>query len=101
MNLYIKAISLALIIGLAAEIIRFFMPILKKYFIPRAFIGGAIALILGPELFGSFFDINIISEQILKPWSKVSLFLVNVIFACIFLGKEIPGFKKIFRVSLP
>lgn len=101
MNLYMQAIFIALIIGLSAEIIRFLIPPLKRYHIPRAFIGGLIALILGPELIGSYAAINIINEQVLKPWSEISLFLVNVIFACIFLGKEIPAFKKICRLSLP
>jgi len=101
MNIYIYALFLALVIGLLSEIIRFFIPILKKYHIPRAFIGGIIALVLGPELIGSFSGFNIITEKILNPWSEMSLFLVNVIFACIFLGTNIPNFKKIFRLTIP
>lgn len=101
MNLYLKALFLALIIGFVSEVIRFFIPVLKKYHIPRAFIGGIIALILGPELIGSLSGINVITEKILIPWSEMSLFLVNVIFACIFLGTKIPNFKKIFRLAIP
>ncbi|MCF7859764.1 MAG: hypothetical protein K9N07_10665, partial [Candidatus Cloacimonetes bacterium] len=101
MNIFIKAIFLALIIGFLGEVIRYFIPLLKKYHIPRAFIGGILALILGPELISSFSSINIITKDILEPWSKISLFLVNFIFACIFLGKNIPSFKKIFKISIP
>ncbi len=101
MDLYIKALFFALSIGLLSEVIRFFLPVLKKYHIPRAFIGGLIALILNPELLGSFSTVNLINEDTLKAWSEMSLFLVNVIFACIFLGRKIPNFKKIFSLALP
>lgn len=101
MSLYLNALFLALVIGFLSEIIRFFVPILKKYHIPRAFIGGLLALVIGPELIGSFSDINIINENILDPWSEMSLFLVNVIFASIFLGTNIPSFKRIFKLALP
>lgn len=101
MNVFIKAIFIALAIGLVSEVVRFFIPVLKKYHIPRALIGGIIALVIGPELLGSFASINLITEEVLKPWSDSALFLVNVIFASIFLGKTIPSFKKIFRLAIP
>lgn len=99
--IYFKSLFLATVFALLAEFILGFVPILKKYHIPRAFLGGLIALIAGPQLFGRTLDLNFISQDIQDSWNELALFFVNIVFACIFLGRKIPNFKTSMKLAIP
>lgn len=99
--IYFKSLFLAAFCALLAQAILRLIPPLRKYYIPRAFIGGIIALLAGNQGLGQFFDIPLVSENILNSWNELSLFFVNVVFACIFLGRTIPGLKKSINLAIP
>ncbi len=97
--LYFKSLFLATVFALLAELVLNLIPVLKKYHLPRAFLGGLFALLAGPQVFGQLIELNLITQEIQTSWNELALFFVNVVFACIFLGKKIPNFKNFFKVS--
>ena len=101
MILFFKAIFIAGIIALSAQVVRSFFPILRKYHIPISFVGGLIALILGNQVSGHFFNFAIIDAEISEAWSEMTLPLVNIIFACLFLGRVLPSLRKGLSMAAP
>lgn len=101
MILFFKAIFIAGVIALAAQVVRSFFPILREYHIPISFVGGLIALILGNQVSGHFFNFAIIDAEISEAWSEMTLPLVNIIFACLFLGRVLPSLRKGLSMAAP
>jgi len=99
--IYFKSLFLAALCALLAQAILSLIPPLRKYYIPRAFIGGIIALLIGHQGLGQFSNINLVSENIQNSWNELALFFVNVVFACIFLGRKIPSFKASMNLAIP
>lgn len=99
--IYFKALFLATVFALLAEFILSLVPLLKKYHIPRAFLGGLMALLAGPQVLGQFLGLNFISQDIQNSWNELALFFVNIVFACIFLGRKIPNFKTSMSLAIP
>ena len=99
--IYFLSLFLAALFALVAEFILVLIPALRKYHIPRAFIGGILALVIGPQVLGKLLNLNIISQDIQSSWDELALFFVNVVFACIFLGKKVPNFKTSVGLAIP
>ncbi len=102
-------ISLLLIAGLIllGKWIRRRIGILRKLFLPSSIVAGCIALLLGPHVLGRFFDPasdwsqGLWSEPILDIWSSLPGGLISVVFAALFLGKPLPGMRKIWAKAGP
>ncbi|GAB4072872.1 sodium/glutamate symporter [Barrientosiimonas marina] len=81
----------------------------QNLFLPSSIIGGFLALIFGPQVLGrflgmfvdgdSFLTNGLIPEQVIDVWSNLPGLMINVVFASLFLGTTIPGFKKIWRLA--
>ena len=93
------ALVLLGLILLVAKGIRVSTPLVQKLFLPSSIIGGAVALLLGPEVLGAlgermgtdrFSEAGIYTPEILDVWSALPGLLISVIFATLFLGSEIP-----------
>jgi len=91
-------LSLLLLTGklLRAKIVLF-----QKLFLPASIIGGFIGLMLGPYLLGSVVGFEIIPEGTLTTWGSLPGVLINVVFACLFLGFSIPSLSTIWREGGP
>ncbi len=87
-------IVLALLIVLARFLKRGSI-ILQRFFIPSALIAGVGGLILGPQILDS------ISGDITIVWAVLPKYLINIVFAGLFLGKKLPTTKEIWRLSGP
>lgn len=84
---------------------------LKKYIIPSSLIGGFLALLLGPDLLGGVIgNLSFLSDAVpkgmipapvVKIWKEIPGYLITVVFAGLFLGREIPGLRKILKNSMP
>lgn len=98
---YFNSLFIAALCALVAQFIIRVSPPLRKYYIPRAFIGGILALLIGQHGLGQVSNINIISDEVLNSWNELALFFVNVVFACIFLGRSIPGIKRSLSLAIP
>jgi glutamate:Na+ symporter, ESS family len=91
----IDSIILLLIILLVARFIKRRTAFLQKLFIPSSLIAGVIGLALGPQLLG-YLDPSVTSF-----WEKFPKYLINVVFAGLFLGRFIPSIKEIWKTSAP
>ncbi|WP_339922344.1 sodium:glutamate symporter [uncultured Cyclobacterium sp.] len=83
---------------------------LKKLMIPASLIGGVLALLLGPGLLGPLISKSIgisalpkglLPEASINIWKDFPAYLIVVVFAGLFLGKNIPNFKTILNKSMP
>ncbi|MFC3526067.1 sodium/glutamate symporter [Marinococcus halophilus] len=100
-------ISMVLALG---KWVRLRIPLLQRLFLPSALIGGFLALLLGPgvlgrinqSLFGSrFLENGLFTADILEVWGALPGLLINVVFACLFIGFRLPNMKEMLRVGGP
>ena len=85
-------LSLLLVLG---KLLRSFIPLFQKLYLPSSVIGGLLGLIL----------FTVFQKEIPGEWvsgiKSLPGFLINVIFATLFLGQEPPRFSAIVRIAFP
>lgn len=87
--------------------IRKRVSIFRKMFLPSSIVAGTLALLLGPQVLGRFFDASsnlsngLWSEPVMEVWSGLPGVLISVVFAALFLGKPLPGIGKIWQKAGP
>lgn len=93
-------LGLALIMG---RMLRGWIPALRRAFIPSSIIGGMLLLLIGPEVLGRLAPglPPVVTGESVAIWSGLPGFLINIVFAALFLGKVIPGLKEIWRKAGP
>lgn len=99
-------ISLLLFLGF---LLRLKTKFLRNLYLPSCVIGGLLGLIIIQclRICAAKFSIGWIDasygeiETIVAPWSKLPGILINVVFACLFLGVKVPGIKEVWRRSGP
>ena len=79
----------------AGKLLRLNIPILQKLYLPSSVVGGLAGLVV----------ITIFKDRIPHEWisgmKQLPGFLINVVFASLFLGKVTPAFKKIWTLAMP
>lgn len=95
MPVWFDSIVVLLVVLVVARYIKRGSKTLKRYFIPSALIAGFGALILGPQVLGA------IPKEIATQWSGYPKFLINVVFAGLFIGQMTPGPKEIWKKAGP
>ena len=55
---------------------------------------------LGPYIFGKYV-ITVISSYLMESWSLYPGRLINIVFACLFLGFSVPSLKSIWKEGGP
>ncbi len=93
-------LGLALILG---RLLRGWIPTLRRAFIPSSIIGGLFLLLIGPEVLGRVAPgiPPLVTRESVAIWSTIPGFLINIVFAALFLGKVIPGLKEIWGKAGP
>lgn len=85
-------LSMLLIVG---KLLRSTFSFFQKLYLPSSVIGGLVGLLL----------VSLLRDYIPADWinatKKLPGFLINVIFATLFLGTVTPKFKEVFRIALP
>jgi glutamate:Na+ symporter, ESS family len=76
---------------LLGKILRSNLKFLQKLFLPSAIIAGFLALAVGP------YGARLLPDWVLEQWSPLPGILINIVFACLFLGVNIPGVRKIWN----
>jgi ESS family glutamate:Na+ symporter len=73
------------------KMFRTFIPIFRKLYLPASVIGGFIAL--------SFINLPFCAnfEDCFLGWNKIPGFLINVVFATLFIGQKFPDLKNFKR----
>jgi ESS family glutamate:Na+ symporter len=90
-------LSLLLLIG---KYLRTRFVFMQRLFLPASIIAGFIGLMLGPYIAGQYY-ITIIPQSMMDSWALYSGRLINIVFACLFLGFSVPSFKTIWREGGP
>ncbi len=94
MNAIIIFCLLSLLL-VAGKIFRMALPVLQRLYLPSSVIGGGIGLLL----------ISLFREQIPADWisamKQLPGFLINVVFASLFLGAATPKFGQVWKLALP
>ena len=94
MSAVVVFVSLCVLL-VAGKFLRVQIPLLQRLYLPSSVIGGVIGL-LGFTFFGEF-----LPPEIKTTASKCPGFLINVIFATIFLGASVPKVKEVLKFALP
>lgn len=76
-------------------------PVFQKLFLPSSLVAGLLALIMGPEILGSFSGVELLSPEIITVWETLPGLMINLVFAALFIGKKIPNIKKVWELSGP
>ncbi len=69
--------------------------ILQRFFIPSSLVAGICALFAGPQA------LDIITSEITSYWSIFPKYLINIVFAGLFLGRFIPSRKEVWKQAGP
>ncbi|WP_176013542.1 sodium/glutamate symporter [Victivallis sp. Marseille-Q1083] len=85
-------LCILLVVG---KILRMRFTIFQRLYLPSSVIGGAVGLLIAS--FGG----NRLPPDWHAGWNQIPAFLINIVFAALFLGITTPGFKKIWRVAAP
>lgn len=85
-------LSLLLILGKG---VRVMFPLLQRLYLPSSVIGG----MLGLAVVSCCGDL--IPQEYIEGMRKVPGFLINVIFATLFMGSVTPKLSKVFRLAFP
>lgn len=86
------ALCLMLVVG---KLLRVNMPFLQRLYLPSSIIGGLVGLAVMCALGDA------VPEDFRRAMQKTPGFLINIIFATIFLGTAIPKVKDVVRFALP
>ncbi len=83
---------------------------IRRLFLPASVVSGVLALMLGPGVLGSLAESaggpgwlasGLIPPGVLEVWSQLPVLLISVVFAGLFIGKRIPGIRKIWGIAGP
>ena len=77
------------------KLLRVNLPFIQRLYLPSSVVGGLFGLLLI-----SLFRGHIPNEWV-SAMKQLPGFLINVVFASLFLGKLIPAFRKIWNLALP
>ncbi|MBQ2379986.1 MAG: hypothetical protein II295_06295 [Akkermansia sp.] len=85
-------LSILLVLG---KVLRTLIPLLQRCYLPSSVIGGFIGLLI----FQCF--PQLIPAEVVSAVGKLPGFMINVVFATLFLGVVTPPIKKVVRVAFP
>lgn len=85
-------LSVLLVTG---KILRTFIPLFQRLYLPSSVIGGLVGLLIF-SLWGSSCP-----PELLEGIKKLPGFMINVIFAALFLGTVTPRLKTVFETAFP
>ena len=80
---------------LAGKLLRTFIPVFQKLYLPSSVIGGLVGLLLF-SVAGKY-----VPPQMVSGMRQLPGFLINVIFASLFLGAVTPGLGKVLKTAFP
>ena len=95
MPIWFESLTVLFVILIVVRHIKRGSNFLKRYFIPSSLIGGLVALFFGPQLLGT------IPANIAAEWGNYPRFLINIVFAGLFLGHTIPKPAELWKKSAP
>jgi ESS family glutamate:Na+ symporter len=102
----ISFVVLCLLLG-AGHVLRSRIKLLQRLYLPSCIVAGILGLII-IQLFaamdsgsGNIHRINLALVRWSEPWNKLPGLLINIVFACLFLGVKLPTFATLCRRAGP
>lgn len=103
------AILLLGVLLVLAKLVRLKSRLAQKLFLPSSIIAGAVALILGPDVLGQLggdiaggvFEDGLFPTEVMDVWSELPGLLISVVFATLFLGRELPRPRRAVDLAGP
>ena len=95
------AVGIAMLVGKA---VRMRSGWLQRLYVPSSVVAGLLALLAGPEVLGRWWGARpdgLLGATVLEVWSAMPAVLINVVFAALFLGKQIPSPRRIWELAGP
>jgi ESS family glutamate:Na+ symporter len=95
-------LALAIILVFMGNILGKVFPVLKRFSLPGAVLGGIIALLLGPQIAGV--DENLKDIEVGAVYEQLADFpgiFINLVFACLMLGRRFDSPKEIWTRARP
>jgi ESS family glutamate:Na+ symporter len=80
---------------LLGKFLRIAMPFLQRLYLPASVIGGLVGLIWINTLGKNF------APDWFANWSQLPGFLINIVFATLFIGSRIPKVRSIWQLAAP
>lgn len=77
------------------------LPLVSKFYLPGSLMTGIILLIVSPVVAGKYFPAWQINPDFYTFWHQLPKYLINVVFACLFLARTIPPARKMWSQSGP
>ena len=105
-ELFLALLLIGMIL-LASTIVRAHARWMRAIFLPSSVIGGVLALLLGPAVFGHFFGTpfedgeGLFPSYVYSSWKEIPGLLISVVFAALFLGNPLPGPREIWMRAGP
>lgn len=90
---------LAVVFGLGYAFVR--APLIRNSFLPTGLGAGLVLLFLGPQVLGSISEQLALQQVYYDFWSQMPKHLINIVFAAIFLGRPLVGFRKMWNFAGP
>jgi ESS family glutamate:Na+ symporter len=102
----VSLVCLCLLLG-AGFLLRVRIKLFQKLFLPSCILGGLLGLLI-IQTFSAMdglgepiHRINVALSELTGPWRKLPEFLVNIVFACLFLGVKPPRFSSLWHRAAP
>jgi|GEM_PF-1770907 len=95
---HVALLSVFLGIG---KLVRLRFQLLQKFLIPASVIGGLIAILVSPFTWANHLSYPQIVQDIYGNFGEISIFLLNFVFAGMFIGRKIPNLRRSFRKAGP
>lgn len=90
--LAVTGLGVLLLLGV---LLRAVVPVLRRFFIPAALIGGVIGLMFGP------YALDVVPASITSTWSGIAGILITVVFAPMLMGERLPKVKDAAKEAAP
>lgn len=95
MNSAVMSFALLSLLLVAGKVLRVYIPLFQRLYLPSSVIGGLLGLIV-IQCGG-----KIIPPEWYAPWTQIPGFLINVVFASLFIGVTVPGIRRIWQIAAP
>ncbi len=77
------------------------LPVIRHAFLPGSLAAGLILLVIGPQIAGVYFPEWQLNPLFYEFWQKLPKYLINVVFAALFLARPLASFKKMWQLAGP
>lgn len=77
------------------------LPVIRRLFIPTSLAAGLLLLVFGPQVAGQYFPSWQIPSEMYELWGVLPTYMINLVFAGLFLGKPLLSPKKMWKLAGP